>query len=148
MSHTKTLPALRRVLANTYVLYLRTHGYHWNVEGPNFKPLHELFEENYRALWESLDDLAERIRALGELAPMGGAALTEAATLTDKDNDVPDAEGMLRRLIAGHDGWLEAARAAYETAGDEGDPGTEGLLGELITAHEKMRWMLAASLPK
>lgn len=140
--------ALTSVLADTYSLYLKTHGYHWNVEGPNFKTLHELFEENYTAMWESMDEIAERIRMLGKYAPMGSPALAEGTTIDATDNGVPDANTMVQNLVAGHEAWLQTAASALNVAEEAGDPGTEGLLGDLITAHEKMAWMLRSSLER
>ncbi|MEE4212612.1 MAG: DNA starvation/stationary phase protection protein [Parvularcula sp.] len=138
--------ALKGILGDLYSLYMRTHGYHWNVEGPNFKPLHELFEENYRAIWESLDDVAERIRALGVYAPMGGAAIASASRLESVDNDVPSAEAMVQNLIAGHEGFVRHATDALSFFAD--DPASDGLITDLISQHEKMAWMLRSSLPR
>ena len=143
----KVADALTYVLGDTYALYLKTHGYHWNVEGPNFKSLHELFEVNYNALWTSLDEIAERIRALGVYAPTG-PQLTQLARIESGDNDVPSANGMVQNLVAGHEAWLEGARAALEIASDAGDVASEGLVTDLITAHEKMAWMLRSSLER
>lgn len=143
----KTAQALKSVLGDTYALYLKTHGYHWNVEGPNFKSLHELFEEQYTALWESLDEIAERIRALGVYAPTG-PQLAELARIDSSDNDVPSSNAMVQNLVAGHEAWLEGAKEALEVADDADDAASEGLLGELITAHEKMAWMLRSSLER
>lgn len=146
MSNTSNVvAALTRVLGDTYSLYLKTHGYHWNVEGPRFKTLHDLFEEQYRAMWESMDEIAERIRALGAYAPMGGPALTAAATIDSTDNDVPSADAMIANLVAGHEQWLDGARKALAAAGDADDAATEDLLSPLISAHEKMAWMLRSS---
>jgi starvation-inducible DNA-binding protein len=138
--------ALRGILGDLYTLYMRTHGYHWNVEGPNFKPLHELFEENYRAMWESLDEVAERIRALGVYAPMGGAQIAASSRLESTDNDVPSAEAMVQNLIAGHEAFVGNAKDALELFDD--DPASDGLVADLVTAHEKMAWMLRSSLPR
>ncbi|MEM6748328.1 MAG: DNA starvation/stationary phase protection protein [Pseudomonadota bacterium] len=147
-TNTKTVDALKRVLGDTYALYLKTHGYHWNVEGPNFKSLHALFEENYQALWQSMDDIAERIRSLGAYAPAGGTQLGELASIDSGDNDVPSANAMIQNLIAGHEAFLVTARAAMEVAGDASDIATEDLLSPLMSAHEKMAWMLRSSLER
>ncbi|MEM1379066.1 MAG: DNA starvation/stationary phase protection protein [Pseudomonadota bacterium] len=145
---TPVLNSLTRVLADTYALYLRTHGYHWNVEGPNFKSLHELFEEQYRAMWTSMDDIAERIRALGAYAPMGAQALMEGSRIDAADNGIPTANAMVQNLVSGHEAWLEGAREALSAAGDANDPATEDLLTPLIAEHEKMAWMLRSSLER
>lgn len=143
-----TADALARVLGDTYSLYLKTHGYHWNVEGPQFKSLHDLFMEQYTAMWKSMDDIAERIRALGIYAPMGGPALEAAARIDSTDNNVPTANAMLQNLIAGHETWLEGAREALDVAGDADDAASEDLLTPLISEHEKMAWMLRSSLER
>ncbi|MEM9838584.1 MAG: DNA starvation/stationary phase protection protein [Pseudomonadota bacterium] len=149
MSSTNTTAdALTRFLGDTYSLYLKTHGYHWNVEGPQFKSLHDLFEEQYRAMWASMDDIAERIRALGVYAPMGGHALEASSKLDSSDNDVPSANAMLQNLIAGHESWLEGAKDALSVAGDAEDAASEDLLTPLIAEHEKMAWMLRSSLER
>lgn len=144
---TKTADALKRVMGDLYALYLKTHGYHWNVEGPNFKSLHELFEENYRAMWESLDEVAERIRALGVHAPMGPEIMAHARIDT-ADNAVPSANAMIQNLVAGHEAFLGSAREALDVADDADDEASEALLGDLIAAHEKMAWMLRSSLER
>lgn len=143
----KTAEALKRVLGNTYALYLKTHGYHWNVEGPNFKSLHELFELNYTQMWQSMDEIAERIRALGVYAPMG-PELGALARIDSTDNSVPSANTMVQNLVAGHETYLDDAKEALSVAENVGDPASEGLLADLITAHEKMAWMLRSSLER
>jgi starvation-inducible DNA-binding protein len=141
---TAIVDALNRVLGNTYVLYMKTHSYHWNVTGPQFHSLHNLFEEQYRQMWASLDDIAERIRTLGANAPGSSKAIAAAATLTEGDNDVPSATTMLKTLVADHEAWIEDAHRALSVA--EGDTGTEDLLAPLVSAHEKMAWMLKSSI--
>ena len=144
----KVADALTKVLGDTYSLYLKTHGYHWNVEGPNFKSLHELFEMNYCAIWASMDEIAERIRTLGVYAPMGGAALAEGSSIDSSDNSVPSANTMVQNLVAGHEAWVAGAKAALDVASAENDVATEDLLTPLISANEKMAWMLRSSLER
>ncbi|MEO1041941.1 MAG: DNA starvation/stationary phase protection protein [Pseudomonadota bacterium] len=144
----QVVDALKKVLGDAYALYLKTHGYHWNVEGPNFKSLHDLFEENYRALFASMDDIAERIRALGAYAPAGGKELAELSSIESGDNDIPSANGMIQNLVAGHESFLVTARQAMRLAGDHDDVATEDLLSPLIAEHEKMAWMLRSSLER
>lgn len=142
----KVSAALTRFLADTYVLYMRTHGYHWNVEGPRFHSLHTMFEEQYREMWAALDELAERIRTLGAYAPGNGKELAEAASLAEPTNDRPDGEGMVRALLAGHESLTRDARELIELAAEAGDTGTEDLLTQRLAVHEKTAWMLRASL--
>ena len=142
----KVADGLTRYLADTYVLYMRTHGYHLNVEGPRFHSLHTMFEEQYRDLWASLDELAERIRSLGFYAPGNGKELAAAATLAEADNDRPDAEGMIRSLLAGTEALVSYSRELIELAGEAGDQGTEDLITARMQTLEKSAWMLRASL--
>ncbi|MEO1310023.1 MAG: Dps family protein [Pseudomonadota bacterium] len=142
----KISDALRRFLADSYVLYMRTHGYHWNVEGPRFNSLHQMFEEQYTELWGALDDLAERIRALGAYAPGNGKELAEVASLAEPTNDRPDADGMVRALLNGHESLARDARELIDLAGDAGDVGTEDMITARLQVHEKTAWMLRASL--
>lgn len=147
-THSQMTDALRRVLADTYSLYVKTHGYHWNVEGPRFKSLHELFEEQYTALLKSVDDVAERIRALGAYAPMGPVAITEGTTIDVPDNTVPSANTMVQNLVTAHEAWLVTAKEAIDVADQVNDAASDDLLGALINEHEKMTWMLRASLER
>ena len=142
---TRVAEALHGVLADTWVLYARAHGYHWNVRGPHFVSLHALFKEQYKDLWKALDDLAERVRMLGADAPVGTRAMAADAELAD-DDEVPDATGMVRSLLDGHAAVLERARAACEVADEEDDVVTADLLTSRIAAHEKAAWMLRSFL--
>ena len=142
----QVIEALQRVLGDTYILYMKTHAYHWNVTGPNFQSLHTLFETHYNEMWMSLDDIAERLRALGVAAPGSSRALAALATIAEGGDDVPSAQAMLQSLIAGHEQWLLTAGTALEAASAAGDAGTEDLLTPLIAAHEKAAWMLKSSL--
>lgn len=147
MSNTQSIVnALTRVLGNSYVLYVKTHSYHWNVTGPHFHTLHTLFEEQYRQIWESLDDIAERIRSLDSYAPVSSRVMAEASGIEEADNDVPSAQVMLQNLVDDHTTWLKDAETALDEASDAGDTATEDLLSGLFSAHEKMRWMLKSSL--
>jgi starvation-inducible DNA-binding protein len=136
---------LTKVLADAYAVYLKTHGYHWNVRGPEFFSLHNLLEQQYRDIWGALDDVAERIRALGELAPQGYATFANLTSIKDGDPE-KDAEGMLQELIRDHGVVIATMRAALETADAEGDDVTVDLLTQRLAAHEKFAWMLRASL--
>lgn len=133
--------ALCRVLADTYVLYLKTHNYHWNVEGPKFRSLHLMFEEQYRDLWQSLDDIAERIRALGFYAPGTYTKLRALATVHENE-EVPDEDAMLRELISDNETTSNTIRTALKIAQDAGDEPSAGLLTDRLTALEKQLWMM------
>jgi starvation-inducible DNA-binding protein len=133
--------ALSKVLAETFMLYLKTHGYHWNVEGPQFRALHEMFEEQYRELWNSIDDIAERIRALGQPAPGTTAKFKELAEIKEGGR-IPAATEMLRELLSDNATAVRTIRAALSTAQDAGDEATAGLLADRLTFHEKQIWMM------
>ncbi len=134
---------LSRVLADTYTLYLKTHGYHWNVTGPHFSALHVMFEEQYRALWAATDDIAERIRALGVAAPGSGSAFAAKASIAEADG-APAAEEMIKDLAAGHERLAKTAREAFPAAESADDQPTMDLLTERMVAAEKTAWMLRA----
>lgn len=136
---------LTRLLADNYAIYLKTHGYHWNVRGPNFSTLHALFMDQYTEMWTALDELAERIRALGEFAPQGYAAFANLTSIGDGDPE-KSAEEMVEELMRDHETLIATARAVLKEAEDDGDPVTEGLIADRLTAHEKHAWMLRATL--
>jgi starvation-inducible DNA-binding protein len=132
---------LSRLLAHTYAVYLKTHGYHWNVRGMNFHALHGMFMEQYTEMWTAIDVVAERIRALGELAPQGYAAFAKLSDIKDGDPN-QDAAGMLRELVADHEALIAAAKAAREGADDV----SAAVIDDRIDAHQKHAWMLRATL--
>ena len=140
-----SIDALRKVLGETYALYFKTHGYHWNVTGPRFKALHELFMQQYTELWQALDELAERIRALGEFAPASSDELASYATIKP-DNGVPDAEDMITNLVRGHELLAQVAKDGVKVAEEGDDAVTADLLTQRAAAAEKSAWMLRASL--
>ena len=140
-----SVDALRKVLGETYALYFKTHGYHWNVTGPRFKALHELFMLQYTELWQALDELAERIRALGEFAPASSDEIASYATIKP-DNGVPDAESMIENLVRGHETIARVAREGVKAAEAGDDAVTADLLTQRSAASEKAAWMLRASL--
>lgn len=137
--------ALSKILADTYVLYLKTHNYHWNVEGPKFRSLHEMFEEQYRDLWDSIDDIAERIRALGHYAPGTYAKFQALSTVKDNE-DIPVADNMLKELIADNETVTRTIRSALPTVQEAGDEASAGLLTDRLTTHEKQLWMMKSML--
>lgn len=136
--------ALNGVLADTYMLYMKTHAYHWNVTGQQFHTLHVMFEAQYREMWAALDELAERVRALGHFAPTSGADFAERAEIVSADRSPPGAEHMIGILLADHETLIRRVRAALETAHEANDAGSEDLLTARIQIHEKTAWMLRA----
>lgn len=137
--------SLSKVLADSYALYLKTHGYHWNVRGPNFQSLHVLLEGQYTEEWAALDTIAERIRALGELAPQGYAAFGNLSSIKDGDPE-QDWEGMFKELKTDNETVIATLRAAFPVADEAGDEATADLLTQRLQAHEKHAWMIRATL--
>ena len=137
--------ALKRLLGETYALYIKTHGYHWNVSGPRFQSLHNMFMTQYTELWTALDEIAERIRALGHFAPGSSSELMETATIP-ADNGIPDADSMVANLARGHEAVARAAREGIAIAGEVGDEVTADLMTQRATIADKTAWMLRSSL--
>ncbi len=135
--------SLTDILASTYKLTIKSHVYHWNVVGPLFLPLHELTEQHYGDLFEAADVIAERIRAIGHLAPK---SVGEAAGFSPSSSSVEHltAHDMVADLISDHEAAAKAMRKAASTAGDAGDVVTEDMLTQRLTFHEKALWMLRA----
>jgi starvation-inducible DNA-binding protein len=138
---------LSKLLADTYVLYLKTHSFHWNVEGPMFQTLHQMFMEQYTETWNAIDLIAERIRSLGEYAP---GTYREYARLTriKETEGVPRAEEMIRLLIDGQEAVVRTAREALAVADEANDQPTLDLLTQRMQVHEKNAWMLRSLLKK
>ena len=134
---------LAQTLADTFTLYLKTHGYHWNVTGPHFRSLHLMLEEQYQALFEAADDLAERMRALGEKAPGSMAEMLELATLKDHEPS-DDAMTMVKNLQRDHEAIAAAIRPLSEAADEAGDGATADLYNARLDFHEETAWMLRA----
>jgi starvation-inducible DNA-binding protein len=132
---------LGRLLADTWVLYGKTHGFHWNVTGPMFNSLHGMFDTQYNELWDSLDEIAERIRALGIPAPFGDSKLTQLATIKEADS-IPAAMEMVAQLVADHEAVARTARSVFEIADAANDQPSADLLTQRLQVHEKTAWML------
>ena len=141
----KSAAALRRLLGETYALYVKTHGYHWNVTGPRFSSLHELFMTQYTELWAALDELAERIRSLGHFAPGSSAEMMANASI-EGDKDIPTAEAMVANLALGHEAVARAAREGIKIASEAGDDVSADLMTQRATIADKTAWMLRSSL--
>ncbi len=137
--------ALSHLLADTYGLYLKTHNFHWNVEGPMFNTLHLMFMTQYTELWNALDEIAERIRALGYPAPGSYKAFAKLSSIEDAEG-VPEALEMVRQLVKGHEAVARTARSAFGPAEKAGDESTADLLTQRLQIHEKTAWMLRSLL--
>jgi starvation-inducible DNA-binding protein len=136
---------LAALLADTSVLYLKTLGYHWNVAGPMFHSLHLMFEEQYVELRDAMDVIAERIRALGEVAPGSYAELTRLASVPDEEG-APGPQEMVRKLRDAHELLVRSARPIVAIAEGAGDAATADVVTQRILAHEKTAWMLRSTL--
>jgi len=137
---------LSRLLADTYTLYLTTHNFHWNVTGPMFNTLHEMFMIQYTELWNSVDLIAERIRSLGHKAPGSYAQFSALASIKDAPLEPPKALEMVAILVSGHEAVARTARSIFPSADTAGDEPTADLLTQRLTVHEKTAWMLRSLL--
>ena len=138
---------LSRMLADTYLLYLKTHNFHWNVEGPMFQTLHTMFMEQYTEAWNAIDLIAERIRALGHYAPGTYKEYLKLGSIKETDG-VPKAEQMVKLLIQAQESVTRTARAVLPVADDANDQPTLDLLTQRMNVHEKNAWMLRSLLKK
>ena len=137
--------ALSNVLADTFILYLKTHNFHWNVTGPMFHTLHQMFEEQYNELWLAVDAIAERIRSLGFIAPGSYGEFTKLAYLQESPV-ATNATEMIVELLRDHETSARTARSALAVARTAVDAPTEDLLTQRLAAHEKAAWMLRSLL--
>jgi len=141
----KIADGLAHLLADSYTLYLKTHGFHWNVTGPMFNTLHLMFMDQYTELWNALDPVAERIRALGHPAPASYSQFVKLSSI-DEEAGVPGATDMIRQLIAGQEAITRTARGIFPIVDKAGDEPTADLLTQRMQIHEKNAWMLRSLL--
>jgi starvation-inducible DNA-binding protein len=141
----KLADGLSSLLGDTYTLYLKTHGFHWNVTGPMFNSLHAMFMTQYTELWTALDVIAERIRALDHFAPASGAQFAKLSSVKE-ETGVPEWRSMVEQLVEGHDACAKTARQVFDIADDANDQPTADLMTARLNAHEKTAWMLRALL--
>ncbi|MBP2831838.1 DNA starvation/stationary phase protection protein [Aquimarina sp. U1-2] len=138
---------LNHLLSDEFILYTKTRKYHWNVTGMQFKSLHELFEEQYRALEEQIDEVAERVRSLGFQSIGTLKQFTKLSRLEEHETEDDNAKAMLLSLITDHETIVSHLRKDLEKAEQEyGDAGTADFMTSLMTTHEKTAWMLRAYL--
>lgn len=133
------------ILGDTFTLYFKTHAYHWNVEGVHFDSLHKMFGEQYTEMWTALDEIAERIRAVGGYAPMNPTDTVKSAKIKPAKSGRMDAITMVKDLAADHAALSKSLAAAIEKAGEVGDEVTADLLIGRQTVHDKTAWMLNAT---
>jgi starvation-inducible DNA-binding protein len=140
-ARTEIVEGLSALLADTYTLYLKTHGYHWNVTGPDFNSLHLMFEAQYMDMRDAADEIAERIRALGSFAPGSYTELSRLSSIADEEG-VPEAQEMVRKLADAHQTLVRGARSLVAKAEAVDDVATADLVTQRIQIHEKTAWML------
>ena len=136
---------LSRLLADTYTLYLKTHNFHWNVTGPMFNTLHLMFEQQYTELATAVDEIAERIRALGFPAPGSYAQFSEL-TAVNEERKIPAAEDMIAQLAKDQETVVRTARSIFPIVDGASDEPTADLLTQRMQVHEKTAWMLRSML--
>jgi starvation-inducible DNA-binding protein len=137
---------LSKLLADTYTLYLTTHNFHWNVTGPMFNTLHAMFMVQYTELWNAVDPIAERIRALGHWAPGSYVQFGKLASVSDAPASPPKAMDMVRILTKGHEAVARTARELFPVVAKADDQPTADLLTQRLDVHEKTAWMLRSLL--
>ncbi len=145
MKNTKTLENLQKVLADSYAFYVKLQNYHWHVHGPDFKPLHEFFQEIYTDVNTAIDEIAERILAIGGQAPATFGEFQELTTIKDGDKNL-SAKDMVKDLHVSQDELISSLKSLQSIAADEGDVATEDLAIQRIFTHEKFQWMAASYL--
>lgn len=145
MTNKNVSNSLKVALADSYILYLKTQNYHWNVTGPNFKSFHLMFEEQYNDLFAAVDLIAERIRSVGEKAPGTYAKYIELTNLKEGDENL-DANSMVAELASDQNKIIETFTKVLQEAQNVGDEVTAGIATDRIEIHQKNAWMLNSSL--
>lgn len=140
----QTLVALEKTLADSYLLMLKTQNYHWNITGENFKPLHELFGAQYEELFEAIDEIAERIRALGARVDGNFESFSKLSKIKAADKN-SDAKTMIKNLIVDSKELVKSLKNSVKISQNEGDEASADMLIERIQVHEKAIWMLESS---
>jgi starvation-inducible DNA-binding protein len=143
----KIANGLSRLLADSYTLYLKTHNFHWNVTGPMFMTLHRMFEEQYSELALAVDEIAERIRALGHPAP-GSYGEFQALTSIQDDAGTLDAQAMIAALVTAQETVARTAREVFPVVEAAADQPSADLLTQRMQVHEKNAWMLRSLIEK
>jgi starvation-inducible DNA-binding protein len=137
--------ALKKVLANTFVMYFKTHTYHWNVEGMFFPQLHEFFGNLYEELYGAVDPIAEHIRAMDSYTPLSLVELKGLSTVMESLSGVPDAKSMVNNLIVDNNTVIISLMQAYQEADKASELGLANFLQDRIDIHQKHGWMLKAT---
>jgi starvation-inducible DNA-binding protein len=146
-ARTETAAALGRLLADSYIIYLKTQAFHWNVVGPQFEPLHTLFQEQYTELAQAIDEVAERIRTLGAKAPGSFSEFKELTSISE-ETGAPAAGAMIDQLASDHTIASRTALQVVTVAESRGDVATADLATQRVAQHEKTIWMLSSLLQR
>ena len=144
----KISEGLGHMLADAFTLYLKTHNFHWNISGPMFNSLHVMFEGQYTEQWNALDEIAERMRALGYNAPGSYPEFIRLGSIKEEPGlaDAADWREMVRQLVVGNEAVCKTARKVLKTADGAGDDPTVDLMTQRLNIHEKNAWMLRSLL--
>ena len=143
----KLSDSLSKVLAESYILYIKTHAFHWNVEGPMFNTLHQMFEEQYQDLFTAIDEIAERIRALGYPAPGSYKVFSQLSEIKESQENLSSDE-MIKALLEGQETLIRTLRELIDLANSSSDDSTADLATNRMKQHEKVAWMLRSLLKK
>jgi starvation-inducible DNA-binding protein len=138
--------SLSQVLADTFILYLKTHSFHWNVTGPNFSSLHAFFKELYEDLIDGGDNIAERIRALGHRTPGSYSEFLALSALKDETRSISETPDMIRQLLLDNELLVHRLKEAYDTADSRKDVSTGDLMVQRMNVHSKAAWMLRSHI--
>jgi starvation-inducible DNA-binding protein len=137
----KLINQLKTILGTNFALYLKSHGYHWNIEGSNFPQYHDFLNDFYNDVWGQTDDIAEKLRALNSYAPGSLVRMLELADIQEASS-IPDAMAMMRDLAADNDRFILHLRAGIVAAEGANEPAVGNFLQDLLAAHQKKGWML------
>jgi starvation-inducible DNA-binding protein len=137
----KLITQLKTILGTNFALYLKAHGYHWNIEGSNFPQYHDFLNDLYTSIFEQTDPLAEHLRALNSYAPGSLARMLELADIQEATN-IPDAMAMMRDLYADNERFIVHLRAGIVAAEMANEPAVGNFLQDILDAHQKHGWML------
>lgn len=140
-----TVEATKKVLGNVFVMYMKAHSYHWNYIGPEFPQYHKFFGDLYEELHDSIDDIAEHIRALDSFAPGSLTRMTELADIQE-DAQIPAPKKMLTNLLEANDKVLDSLTEAYSKANESKELGLANYLQDRIDIHKKHRWQIKATM--
>jgi starvation-inducible DNA-binding protein len=138
---------MKVVLGNTFVMYMKTHGYHWNVIGSDFPQYHDFFGDIYGELWAAVDDIAEQIRQIDAFAPGTLSRMIELSNI-DEDDKIPTAPKMVTNLLDANEKVLTCLKEAYKLANENEVDGLANFLQDRMMAHTKHGWMLKATAGK